>query len=65
MPNQVGMIMEDGVCSRADLSSLRHLVLGGSRFPWQLHESFRSQQGPPPDRVLDLPPAQGIHQCSR
>lgn len=51
VPNQVGMIMEDGVCSRADLSSLRHLVLGGSRFPWQLLQSLRSKLGPGVDLV--------------
>jgi acyl-CoA synthetase (AMP-forming)/AMP-acid ligase II len=51
VPNQIGIILDDAVFSRADLASLRHLVLGGSRFPWKLLEELKTKLAPEVDLV--------------
>jgi len=55
VPNQVGIVLDDAVSSRADLSSLRHVVLGGSRFPWKLLEELKTKLPP----MVDLCNAYG------
>ncbi|MCX7049669.1 MAG: AMP-binding protein [Candidatus Sumerlaeota bacterium] len=47
VPNLVVLLLTDGVYSRADLSSLRFLVIGGARFPWKLLEDIKAKLPPP------------------
>ena len=51
VPNQIGIVLDDAVFSRADLSSLRHRVLGGSRVPWKLLVELETKLGPQVDLV--------------
>jgi len=43
VPSQIGILLSDAVSSRADLSTIRYLVLGGSRFPLPLLANIREK----------------------
>jgi len=41
VPNNFSMMLSDRLAGRADLSSLRHVLIAGSRFPYGLYQAFR------------------------
>jgi acyl-CoA synthetase (AMP-forming)/AMP-acid ligase II len=43
VPNNVSMLVSDGVVDRCDISSLSHLLIGGARFPEELLGRIRSR----------------------
>jgi amino acid adenylation domain-containing protein len=43
VPNNFQMLLADGVYERGDLSSLKHLLIGGARFSYGLYEKFKNK----------------------
>lgn len=41
VPYNYSMIMRESIYEKADLSSLKHIILGGARFPYNLYRSFQ------------------------